>query len=433
MKCWVGTILVAAITMSLILRSSGLRVRRSLTMRTFISPAKLDAFEQAKNSPIKMPCIILVNPYLDQNVGSVSRAMLNFGLHELRIVNPECDIHSAAARALAVGSVEVLNNAKIFSSLEECIADLDIVVATTARRRTVNQLIASPQSAAAEMITITNRDTGDIDTDTGGAGDAGDDGEAGDEGDADTVTGGAAPCKVGIMFGRERSGLNNEELALANRRVAIQTFEHFEVLNLAQAVNLMCYECWRRKLWLEGSRDVYDTYDSLGEPGNDAAASGVVESVDTGEGVGAGVGVGMGEGMGEGLGEGVKMTAAKEKLQLANSQELGVVFDRLTGGLERQAALWREKHVTVTEGFIGVTEGVTEGTGGDTGAMGDADTEDAHAKDAAKIGGSGAQDDMTEAGFSKRDMTSMQTVFRRANMNKGELRLLHGVLSRLLQ
>jgi tRNA/rRNA methyltransferase len=90
-----------------------------------------------------MPCIILVNPFLDANIGSVSRAMLNFGLTELRIVSPECDHLSEKSRALAVGSFEILENAKIFSSLSECVSDLQRVAATTVRPRHMTVGIAN--------------------------------------------------------------------------------------------------------------------------------------------------------------------------------------------------------------------------------------------------------------------------------------------------
>jgi len=82
-----------------------------------------------------MPCIILVNPFLDMNVGSVSRAMLNFGLTELRIVDPRCDHLSDAARSLAAGSVELLEQAKVYATLKEAVADLQCVMATTVRPR----------------------------------------------------------------------------------------------------------------------------------------------------------------------------------------------------------------------------------------------------------------------------------------------------------
>lgn len=187
---------------------------RTLHVR-HVSDSNVVAFQRARESAIRMPCVILVNPFLDANVGSVSRAMLNFGLHELRVVNPECNILSETATTLAVGSVEVLRNAKVYSSLEDCISDLDIVIATTARAQTVNQIRQTPAEAAAEVVMSTNG------------------------------------CRAGIMFGREKNGLSGEELALANRRVAIPSFEHYGVLNLAQAVNILAYECHKRKLIVE--------------------------------------------------------------------------------------------------------------------------------------------------------------------------------------
>ena len=93
------------------------------------------AYGEAAALDVKMPVIILVSPFLDKNVGSVSRAMLNFGLHELRVVDPRCDILSDDARALASGSVEILENAKVFATCEECLADLQRVFATTVRPR----------------------------------------------------------------------------------------------------------------------------------------------------------------------------------------------------------------------------------------------------------------------------------------------------------
>lgn len=184
-------------------------IRRSCR---FVSENRVEAFNFAKESAVKMPCIILVNPFLDANVGSVSRSMLNFGMYELRVVNPRCDILSETAQTLAVGSVEILKNAKVFSSLKDCIADLDIVVATTARKHTINQIVNTPREMATEVVNTRNS------------------------------------LNVGIMFGRERDGLNNEELALANRRVGIPTFEHYGVLNMAQAVNIIGYECWQQAL-----------------------------------------------------------------------------------------------------------------------------------------------------------------------------------------
>ncbi len=116
----------------------------------------LSPFKIAQRSTIQMPCVILMSPFLDANVGSVSRTMLNFGLHDLRIVNPRCDILSEAARTLAVGSVELLENAKIFNTLQESIADLHKVIVTTRRDRYINQTVCSPREAVTHMVTPTN-------------------------------------------------------------------------------------------------------------------------------------------------------------------------------------------------------------------------------------------------------------------------------------
>lgn len=185
--------------------------------KRFVSEINVEAFNSAKSSPIKMPCVVLVSPYVDGNVGSVSRAMLNFGMHDLRIVNPRCDILSETAMTLAVGSAEILNNAKVFTSLEDAIADLDIVVVTSARKHNLNQVLATPREIAQEIVTPTNAHS------------------------------------AGIVFGRERNGLTSEEIALANRRVCISTFEQYGVLNMAQAVNILSYECWNRKVELDNS------------------------------------------------------------------------------------------------------------------------------------------------------------------------------------
>lgn len=173
------------------------------------------AYEIASTSSIRMPVIILVNPFLDANVGSVSRAMLNFGLSELRIVDPCCDILSEQAQALAAGSIDILKNAKVYPTVKDCIVDLQRVIATTARTRDMTQAVLSPQGAASIAINPANN------------------------------------VSVGILFGRERNGLTNEELALADSYVAIPAFSPFSSLNLAQAVNIISYELWKRRLEIE--------------------------------------------------------------------------------------------------------------------------------------------------------------------------------------
>jgi tRNA/rRNA methyltransferase len=113
--------------------------------------------------------------------------MLNFGLTELRVVDPICDIKSDNARALAAGAVDVLHHAKIYTTLEDCVSDLNRVLATTIRPRGMTQLIYTP-TVAAQLIVESRHNT-----------------------------------STGIMFGRERSGLNNDEVALADGIIAISS------------------------------------------------------------------------------------------------------------------------------------------------------------------------------------------------------------------
>eukprot|EP00746_Dinoflagellata_sp_MGD_P033079 gnl/MRDRNA2_/MRDRNA2_17881_c0_seq1.p1 gnl/MRDRNA2_/MRDRNA2_17881_c0~~gnl/MRDRNA2_/MRDRNA2_17881_c0_seq1.p1 ORF type:complete len:331 (+),score=37.55 gnl/MRDRNA2_/MRDRNA2_17881_c0_seq1:150-1142(+) len=188
---------------------------------------KTGAYDIAKDSiSSRLPCIILVSPFLDINVGSVSRAMLNFGMTDLRVVDPVCDIKSEQARAAAVGSDDVLNNARIFQTLKEAIADLHRVMATTVRTRDMTQMILTPQAAAATAV-----QSASIDDD------------------------GTEPVKTGIIFGRERGGLTNDEVALADSIINIPTFTHFSSLNLAQAVNIVGFEIWKQNLEINAGTD----------------------------------------------------------------------------------------------------------------------------------------------------------------------------------
>jgi len=161
-----------------------------------------------------MPSVILVTPFLDRNVGSVSRAMLNFGMTDLRLVAPHCNHLSDEALAIAAGSREVLENARVFESLQECIQDLNQVIATTARPRKITQVMHTPWSAAKVSVTLGNG------------------------------------CSTGIVFGPESSGLTNDDVALADAVVAIPAFKHFSSLNLAQAVNCLGYEMHKRQVHL---------------------------------------------------------------------------------------------------------------------------------------------------------------------------------------
>ena len=153
------------------------------------------------------PAIILVHPQLGENIGMVARAMANFGLAELRLVNPRDGWPSETAISAASKADHVINAARVFSSLEEAVADLNFVYATTARDRYGYKEVRSPVVAAN---TLRQRFRA---------------GEA-----------------TGILFGRERTGLTNEEIALADELVTFPVNPAFASLNLAQAVLLMSYE-----------------------------------------------------------------------------------------------------------------------------------------------------------------------------------------------
>jgi len=153
------------------------------------------------------PAIILVEPQLGENIGMVARAMANFGLAELRLVNPRDGWPSEKARSAAAKADHVIDGTVVFDTLEEAIADLNFVYATTARFRDGFKPVRSPVTAA-ETLRQKFRS-----------------GE-----------------KTGILFGREKSGLSTEDVALADEIVTFPVNPAFASLNIAQAVLLMSYE-----------------------------------------------------------------------------------------------------------------------------------------------------------------------------------------------
>jgi len=153
------------------------------------------------------PAIILVEPQLGENIGMVARAMANFGLVELRLVNPRDGWPNEKARSAASKADHVIDGTKVYETLEEAISDLNFVYATTARERYGFKPVRSPVFAAATL-----REKF----------------KAGE--------------KTGILFGRERWGLNNEEVALADEIVTFPVNPAFASLNIAQAVLLMSYD-----------------------------------------------------------------------------------------------------------------------------------------------------------------------------------------------
>ena len=156
------------------------------------------------------PAIVLVEPQLGENIGAAARAMLNFGLDDLRLVRPRDGWPNPAAQANAAGAVRVIDRAALFDSLEEAVADRRRVLATTARSRDMALRTVPPPAAAAVLRAAARR---------------------GEE--------------TAVLFGRESSGLDNDALALADTTVAIPAAPECPSLNLAMAVLLIAWE-WRR-------------------------------------------------------------------------------------------------------------------------------------------------------------------------------------------
>ncbi len=162
------------------------------------------------------PVVILVEPQLGENIGMTARAMGNFALTRLRIVNPRDGWPNVAAQRAAAGADAILDRVELFERVEQAVADLTLLFATTARAHDQAKPVVAPEAAAREI--------------------------------ASGIAGGG---RVGILFGRERYGLQNEEVALADRIITFPVNPGFASLNLAQAVLLMGYEWF--KLSTEGA------------------------------------------------------------------------------------------------------------------------------------------------------------------------------------
>lgn len=158
------------------------------------------------------PCVILNEPQLAENIGAVARVMANFGLSDLRLVRPRDGWPQERAWASASGANWPLDNAKVFQTLAEAMADLRLVLATTARPREAMLPVITPRDAAARL--------------------------------ADAINLGQA---AGMLFGGERAGLETADIALCHAIVTIPVDPRFHSLNLAQAVAINAYE-WRLTL-----------------------------------------------------------------------------------------------------------------------------------------------------------------------------------------
>ncbi|MGD9868390.1 MAG: RNA methyltransferase [Hyphomicrobiales bacterium] len=181
------------------------RTRRRRTARRGSAPAPYPEGAPAS------PAVILVEPQLGENIGAAARAMANFGLEDLRLVAPRDGWPNETAIAAAAGGAWVAEGAKVYGTLEEAVADLHFVCATTARPREMLKPVLKPDTAVAEF----NRRARE------------------------------GQC-CGLLFGRERDGLSNDHISLADAIVTAPVNPRFASLNLAQAVLLIGYE-WVRQ------------------------------------------------------------------------------------------------------------------------------------------------------------------------------------------
>jgi tRNA/rRNA methyltransferase len=156
------------------------------------------------------PIVVLVEPQLGENIGTAARAMANFGLTRMRLVKPRDAWPNIHARRAASGADNVLDGAVLYDSLQEALKDCHFVLATTARAHDQAKPVVGPGEAAAEMVPRI-----------------------------------AAGENVAVVFGRERWGLMNDEVGLADRIVTFPVNPAFASLNLAQAVLLVAYEWFK--------------------------------------------------------------------------------------------------------------------------------------------------------------------------------------------
>ena len=153
--------------------------------------------------------IILVAPQMGENIGAVARAMKNFDIYDLRIVDPRDGWPNEKAVSMSVGAADLIANARIFGSVVDAISDLSYVYAATATPRDMNKEY------------VFSRDLKEDIPKTG---------------------------KVGIMFGRENCGLNNQEISYANKIITIDTNLSFSSLNIAHSVAVICYELFQARM-----------------------------------------------------------------------------------------------------------------------------------------------------------------------------------------
>jgi tRNA/rRNA methyltransferase len=156
------------------------------------------------------PAIILSEPQLGENIGACARAMANFGLSDLRLVKPRDGWPNQKAEAMAVGAGDIVAKASVHESVREGVGALGLVYAVTARDRSMAKQVLTPAEAVRRL--------------------------------REAAAGG---LETGLLFGNERAGLTNDEVALADAIVTIPTDPRQSSINLGQAALILCYEWFK--------------------------------------------------------------------------------------------------------------------------------------------------------------------------------------------
>lgn len=186
---------------------------------------------------VRAPAIILVRPQLGENIGKAARAMLNFGLTDLRLITPRDGWPNPDAGPAAAGADIVLEKARVFTNIADATADCAHIFATTVRKRGVTKKVVTPEQAAHEIW--------------------------------------SAPDQSAILFGPERSGLETDDVAIARKIITVPINPEFGSLNLAQAVILCAYE------WSKGATLASPPATELDPPAPQAELDGLIVELDT--------------------------------------------------------------------------------------------------------------------------------------------------------
>lgn len=175
--------------------------------------------DSSRSISFEDPVIILKEVQLPENVGMVMRTMLNFGFKNLRLVTPKINWPDSKVISSSAGAYEIIGNAvKVYNSLEESIQDIEVLCATSVRKRDLDSFVDFPGN------TIEN------------------------------IKKSYGKNSIGFLFGPEKAGLKNQDLSLANMVINIPTVDAFGSLNLAMAVNIICYE------WYIKNRKIMSDY-----------------------------------------------------------------------------------------------------------------------------------------------------------------------------